>query len=185
MSAESLEALCCGVWGELERFFRRRIGSSETAAELTQEAFLRLLRAAPVAMIRDPRAYLFRTANNLLIDHHRSAMGRQSIPIEDTARGVESAGEPSPEAVVLSREELAVLGRAIAELPPRGREVFMLHKVDGLSYAEIAERLGIAKNTVIVHMVRSLAHCKRRLDAHRGCRLDSGNGARHRLRLQD
>lgn len=172
MSAESLEALCSSVRGELERFFRRRIASPDMAADLTQETFLRLLQIGPAAAIRDPRAYLFRTAGNLLVDHRRSAMHRQPGAPADAAAQVQ-ASEPSPEAVALSREELAVLGRAIDDLPPRGREVFLLHKLEGLSYAEIAQRLGIARNTVVVHMVRSLAHCRRRLDAHRGSPLPS------------
>lgn len=45
-----------------------------------------------------------------------------------------------------------------------------MHKFDELSYSEIAAQLGIAKNTVVVHMVRALAHCKKRLDQYRNNR---------------
>ena len=55
------------------------------------------------------------------------------------------------------------LERAIDDLPRRQREVILLHKFEGLSYSAIAERLGISKNTVMVHMMRALAHCRDRL----------------------
>jgi RNA polymerase sigma-70 factor (ECF subfamily) len=116
--------------------------------------------------VRDPKAYLFRTAGNLLIDHYRALAGRSTAAAEEPAQALADP-RPSPEAVLLSREEIAVLRRAIDELPPRRREVFLLHKFEALSYAEIAQHLGIARNTVMVHMVRSLAHLKERLNAHR------------------
>lgn len=167
VSDDGLEYLFRSCQLDLQRFFRRRVNSPETAADLTQETFLRLLRAGPAATLRDPKAYLFRTARNLVIDHHRSAKDRHSSPVADAEWRALRDPHPSPEATVLSREELDVVRQAIADLPPRGREVFLLHKFEGLSYAEIAGRLGIAKNTVVVHMVRSLAHCKKRLDEHR------------------
>ncbi|HET8728198.1 MAG TPA: RNA polymerase sigma factor, partial [Alphaproteobacteria bacterium] len=111
--------------------------------------------------------YLFRTARNLVTDHYRAARRAYSAATPDSEWQALPDPQPSAEAVILSREMLDVVRQAIADLPPRGREVFLLHKFEGLSYAEIAARLGIAKNTVVVHMVRSLAHCKRRLDEHR------------------
>jgi RNA polymerase sigma factor (sigma-70 family) len=162
-----LESLFLNCQADLQRFFRRRVSSSEIAADLTQETFLRLLRINAEATLQDPRAYLFRTANNLVIDHYKTSKDRHHAPIAE--REWQALRDPaqSAESLVLTREELDVVRQAIDELPPRGREVFVLHKFEGLSYAEIAVRLGIAKNTVVVHMVRSLAHCKRRLAEYR------------------
>jgi RNA polymerase sigma-70 factor (ECF subfamily) len=173
VSDESLEALFRDCREDLQRYFRRRIASAEAVADLTQETFLRLLRAGALAALRDPRAYLFRAASNLVTDHYRSSGGRPDGFIGEAEWRALPDPTPSPEATVLSREELAVLECAIADLPPRGREVLMLHKFQGLSYAEIAVRLGISKNTVVVHMVRSLAHCRNRLDDYRRGRKES------------
>lgn len=151
----------------LQRRLVRRGASPDVAADLTQDAFVRMMRAAPADGIQNPESYLFRIAGNLDLDRRRREADGSIVPMAPAA--AETARDPAPaaDAVLLSREALDVLRRAIAELPPRGREVFLLHKFDGLSYAEIADRLGIAKNTVMVHMARSLAHCKRRLDAYR------------------
>jgi len=152
---------------ELERFLTRRLSSPDLAAELAQEAFVRLMRVDPPSLVRDPRAWLFRTASNLAIDHHRSAARAPFQAVDDAVR--ENVADPTPtqEMAALSREELEVVRKAIEDLPPRGREVFKLSRFEGLSYSEIAERLGISRNTVVVHMVRSLAHCKQRLNAYR------------------
>jgi RNA polymerase sigma-70 factor (ECF subfamily) len=167
-----LDALFRSCARDLTQFLRRRVASPDVAADLAQEAFFRLLRSDKVAeaqasTARDARAYLFSIAANLAIDHRRQARRQQTDPVEIATIAAFPDPRPSAERTSLSREELRVLAAAVAGLPPRGREVFLMHKIEDLSYAEIAARLGIAKNTVIVHMVRSLAHCRRALAAHR------------------
>ncbi|MBI2253225.1 MAG: RNA polymerase sigma factor [Proteobacteria bacterium] len=157
---------------DLRRFLRRRVASPEIAADLAQEAFFRLLRSGqapgnPTGVARDARAYLFSIAANLALDHRRQLRRQQTDAVELEAIAALPDPRPSAERASLSREELRILAEAVASLPPRGRQIFLMHKVEGLSYAEIARRLGIAKNTVIVHMVRSLAHCRRAIAAHR------------------
>jgi len=164
---ESLEQLFRSCREDLQRYFQRRLASREIAADLTQETFLRLLRSGQVPELRQPRAFLFHAASNLLADHYRQAAGRSLKDISDAEWAEHPDPSPSPEATVLSREEFEILQQAIAGLPPRGREVLTLHKFDGLSYSEIAERLGISKNTVIVHMVRALATCRARINEYR------------------
>jgi len=56
---------------DLTRFLQRRVSSPETAADLTQELFLRLLTATPAASVHDRRGYLFRAAGNLAINHRK------------------------------------------------------------------------------------------------------------------
>lgn len=166
MAAKGLAALfqCYGT--ELRRFFIRRLGNADTAADLTQEIFARAARTGAVAQMDDPRAYLYKIANNLIIDHHRAGQRHTAFFAAEAQPERVADHRPSPERHAQAREELALLRQAIADLPPRGREVFLLHKFDGLSYGEIARRLGISPNTVVVHMVRSLAFCRDRLAAH-------------------
>jgi len=157
-----LQALYRAHAPELRRYLTRRLACAETAQELAHETFLRLLRLRPEQPLADPRAYLFRIAANLVIDHFRKESGAPAAVPEDSPDRRATAA-PGPERVLLAREEVRRLEQAIDEMPPRRREIFLMHKFDGLSYAEIAGRLGIAKNTVMVQMMKALAHCRDRL----------------------
>jgi RNA polymerase sigma factor (sigma-70 family) len=148
---------------ELERFLVRRLTCPETAADLTQETFVRLLRSGPAEQIENVRAYLFRTAANLAVDHLRRRKHSHLAADTQELEGFADAA-PGADRQLLSRRALARLRAAVEQLPARQREVFLLHKFHDLSYQEIAERLGIAKNTVMVHMVRALAHCRAALE---------------------
>lgn len=147
----------------LRRRLLRRGLSAETAADLAQETFLRLLRA-PLEEIRDPAAYLRRMADNVFMDHCR-AEKRARTAVVPGAPPDERIPDPrlSAEAALIEGEAGAALDRALAELPPRCREVLRMHKFEGLSYVEISERLGISRNTVMVHMVKGLGALRRRL----------------------
>lgn len=161
--ATSIASLYASEQGRLRRMLIRRGVSAQSAADAVQEAFIRLLRA-PIDDIRDLRGYLHRTAVTVAIDLHRKERRAAAI-IDPVAPVDESIADPLPlaDTQVISAEELAVLDAALRELPPRAREVLVLHKFEGLSYAEIADRLGIARNTVMAHMVRALGLLKSRL----------------------
>ena len=162
MQSEEVRHFYAEYGEELQRYLTRQLKCGFTAADLTQEVFLRLIRSNNTDDVKNPRAYLFRIASNILADHIRSARRKRSVshePLSDTV----AEASPGPEDRLLSRDQLMRLERAIAELPQRQREVIMLHKFDGLSYQEIAARLGISKNTVMVHMMRALAHCRDKL----------------------
>lgn len=152
----------CG--GELQRFLARRLGCPDTAADLVQETFVRLAQLPPAQQPDNPRAFLFRVAANLAVDHQRRLRYVARYEVWDEA-GIETADErPSAEAEVLSKEQVGRLHRAIAELPPKCRDVFILHKFHHLSYADVAKRLGITKSTVVKHMIKALDYCRRRVE---------------------
>lgn len=162
MAPDAVHALYLRYVGEIRHYLARRLSSTETAADLAQETFIRLLRGRPAEPIDDPRAYLYRIAANLATDHLRSsARTPPTVPDEHPDHAHDPM--PGPEHTLLARDELRRLARAIDELPSRRREIFLLHKFEGLSHAEIAARLGIAKNTVMVQMMKALAHCRDRL----------------------
>lgn len=144
----------------LTRFLARRLGCEALAEDLAQETWLRLAGRG-TAGIGNFRAYLFRIASNLAFDHQRHA--GLGIEVEADAALVDRVADPTPtpETVALQRSEWERLLRAVDALPPRCREVFLLAKFEDLSYSEIAARLGIAKNTVMVHMVKALGCLER------------------------
>ncbi len=164
-------------WDELAAFLTRRLGDPVVAADITQEAYLRAAALPANTALINPRAWLFATARNLLVDHARRSHVRRAV--NGTAEYFAELSDqcPGADAILLSREELAMLARAIEALPPRTREVFRLHKFDGRSYAEISAQLDIAKNTVMVHMVKALGHCRKAMQDHRSDAADEGSEA--------
>lgn len=149
-------------YAELLRHVTRRLGRDADAGDVIQDTFLRIQRIPAGAEIQNPRSYLYRMADNQALDHLRERQSRQRyFSSDDYADPADEA--PSPESIVDYRQRLARLKQAIAELPARQKEVFLLHKFDGLSHSEIAERLGITRSAVEKLVMKALAHCRDRL----------------------
>lgn len=159
----SLLGLVAVHYEELMRRLTRRLGNAHAAADVAQETYLRLEGLAAVPELRNGRAFLFRIADNLAIDHQRgqAARGRRFAAIDDYDH--QPSAEPDPETALVHKQRLRSLALAVDELPPKCREVFLLHKIDGLSYGEIAGRLGISRSGVEKHMMKALAHCRDRV----------------------
>ena len=131
--------------------------------EFIIEAFLKLHLAKSPEDIRHPKAFLFRVATNVLIDNIRRRKARlQETPLGGYAESV-AADNLSPDASVHSREFRKVFEEAIRELPPRRRQVIVMHKILQKSYGEISDELGITRSMVEQHMTRALRHCRNRL----------------------
>lgn len=159
----SLTALYAQERHRLQRRLVKRGFSVATAADVVQDTFLRLL-CIPRQDIRDIRSYLHRTADSVAIDTWRrhGRTDRVTAPIESVDQEIADPA-PTADAAMLAQEEQAALREAIQSLPPRCREVLLLHKYDGLSYAQIAERLGISRNTVMVHLANAMSGLRSRL----------------------
>jgi RNA polymerase sigma-70 factor (ECF subfamily) len=149
----------------LHRFLAKKLPCSD-AADLLHDTFVRVLCLAEGYELHSPRPFLFRIANNLVLDYLKS--GRNS-GIEVTESGSDKESQPvdtiTPEASAYSQQRLIVLQQAIDELPPRCRQVFLLHKFEHRSHADIAEMLGVSVNMVEKHVIRALAHCRKQLAA--------------------
>lgn len=147
---------------DLQHFLTRRVGCAETAKDLVQDTFLRLLQASPGQALLNPRAFLFRIATNLVIDHHRRQQHRATLSDTDLPM---DAPDPCPsiETVVWSKQQIALLKQSIGELPPKCRQVFILIRFHHLTHGEVAARLGISQSTVVKHMIKAVEYCKRRV----------------------
>jgi len=139
----------------LRSFFRRRGADAADCEDLTQDLFLRLAqRSEPLTDICEVEPYLMRTASNVVADWNRRRQARGAglhEPVNDDLRDA-AAGQ---EQVLLAKDALARLREALRQMPSRTERIFTMHHFDGLKYAEIAIRCGIAVRTVEDHMARA------------------------------
>jgi RNA polymerase sigma factor (sigma-70 family) len=139
---------------DLIRFFTARMGSAADAEDLIQDLYVKLSTMTVAEAVENPSAFLYRAAVNLMLDRARGA--RRSSARDDAwgqmrgARigGETAADEPSPEQSADSRQRLRRLVEAVRGLPPQTRRAFELHKLEGLSHLETAQRLGVSRKTV-------------------------------------
>ncbi|HEX4693587.1 sigma-70 family RNA polymerase sigma factor [Sphingomonas sp.] len=144
----------------LLRFLSRRTGN-DNAQDVAQQAFTRLaaLDDSKAAAIDCPVAYLHQTANNLLKDQAKHA-ARHSASLHVSIDDV-SLIAPDQLAALEARDLLARLEAAIHRLKPRTREIFLAHRIDGLSYGEIAHCTGLSVKAIEKHMSKAIVYLNR------------------------
>ncbi len=156
MSGSDLKALYLAHRGEIQDYLNRRLRCKETAADLTQDTFIRLSEQMGRTRIENFRAYLFSSARNLFIDHTRRQEHRQGETLDPQAMNSVEQGTPSLEQIAIANQQLSALNEVIKNMPEPCREVFLMVRVEGLTYVEIGERLGVSSKTAYSRMVRAL-----------------------------
>ena len=148
----------------LQRFLSRRRVRPDDAADLLQEAFLRLTRLFALGSLpARPEAYLQQIVSNLLRDGSRRRASRSDAlhgpldaqPIVDPA--------PGPADHVEARDMLRAYEACVLKLKPKTRLIFVLHRRDGLTYAQIAAETGLSVSGVEKHMMKAIAHIDREI----------------------
>lgn len=147
----------------LRAYLQRRFPSLPDHDDLVQETYTRLLRAKTEGRLTYAKAFLFTAARNLAIDMFRRRKATVLEPLSEFEFAELPALEAQPDVVeaLEHRQRLDVLIEAVASLPERCRQVMMLRHLDGLAYKEIADRLGISRETVKVHMIKGVRDCIR------------------------
>jgi RNA polymerase sigma-70 factor (ECF subfamily) len=158
-------------YDEVLRFVTERLGCAQAAADVMQDACVRVLARVDGDEIVHPRAFLYRVANAVLIDHWRRDQSRRqhAAAVRQETRPVAADAQQQVE----QQERLREIRRAIDALPDKCREVFRLHRFSGLSYPQIAAQVGISVSTVEKHVIKALAACRAHLAA-----VESGRGER-------
>lgn len=169
----------------LLRYLRTRGASQEEAEDILQDVHIKLL-AEHSGPVSQPRAYLYKMANNHFLLHRRTA-GRRVRREEDwvSVHGGDSEEDekPSAEAALIAREQLAILQHVLDALPERTRFIFRAFRIEGEPRRDIAARFGISVSAVEKHLARAyeaISAARLRLDEdHPGRRSLMGERSRH------
>jgi len=156
---------------ELRRFLIARTGSEADAEDLLSEMWIKVNEGRP-GPLANPTGYLFRMANNLVLDRLREARRRQRRERDwsDDQHGPHAASmeiadrAPDAEALLVEAGETRRLADAVAQLPAGAQRVLRMHKLEGLSHGEVAAELGISKSAVEKHMAVAMTHLRRLLE---------------------
>ena len=155
-------SLFTGHQGWLLQRLLARLRNRAEAEDVTSETFLRVLHAGSLAAIREPRAYLTTVAKHILLQQWRRRDIEQAYL--DTLALLPDAVQPSLEERAVLLESLARLARALDTLSPKARAAFLMSQLDGLSYAEIAGKLGVSASMVRQYMAQGLRCCLAAVD---------------------
>jgi RNA polymerase sigma-70 factor (ECF subfamily) len=139
-------------FGSLFRYLARLSGDPETAADIAQEAFVRLFERGTVP--DDPRAWLAAVASNLHRDDRRRTQRRARL-LEVGSHELDAhPSPPAPDVAAVREEERAMVRATLDRLPPRDREMLLLRH-EGFSYREIAQVVGVAETSVGTLLIRA------------------------------
>ncbi len=145
---------------QLRHYLRSRLANEADAQDLAQEAYFRLLRVKDPSLVRDPVAYLYRIARNLI---HELYTGLP--PASDSLDDVELADTAtmSIEDVAECGQQMERLERVLDTLSPKCRAAIVMHRRDGMTYSEIAGALGVSTAMVKKYLSQGLSRCRKRL----------------------
>lgn len=151
---EDLHAWAVQYGPALRRYFLRRAGGADVD-DLVQEVFLMLQARGATSAIENVEGYLFRTAANVLGQRYRRSSwpwGRQ----EDVEQVESLADDLSPERILIGKQALDTMMKALRDLPPRSAQAFILYRFEHLPQDEIARRMGVSVKAVEALLQRAL-----------------------------
>jgi RNA polymerase sigma factor (sigma-70 family) len=145
-------------------FFQRQGYSPDAAQDGLQEVYLRVIRLSePKQIAEAPKAYLLKVATNVMRSHYRKQapinMIKQDILEMDDLPSI----EPSPEHKAQIRQQIEIVKQAVLELSDKQREIFLMHRMDGMTCQQIAGELKIPLRTVQRRLSDAVAFCSIKL----------------------
>lgn len=142
----------------LLRYFLQKLGNRADADEMTQEVMTRFLGATPAVAVATPRAYITRIATNMLRDRAERGSTRLSQLSVSLDEGLHKSNGIDPHREVEARQEVQRWRTILQQLPPRTLDIFLLNRVEGYSYREIASDLRLPLWMVQKHMLKAIRH---------------------------
>lgn len=144
----------------LVRYLSKKVRNNEDANDLAQEAFLRMHKFQQSRQLSNARAFLFKTANNLVVDQMRRAkvhdkyLSFEMLPEQSDEENDKFA--PSAERTALAERELDQIYKVVDKMPEKVRRAFLMHRAKDLSYSEIADEMGVSTSMVEKYIIQAL-----------------------------
>lgn len=126
--------------------------------DVAHQAFEKVIERGDIGSISNLKAFVWRTARNLTLAAKRSATvrSRYGYEVEQIYFPLKS-DVSTPESIIGAREQLKAVNELLLQMPEKRRRALMLHRVEGLSVAEVGRRLGISRSTAAQHVARAAA----------------------------
>ncbi len=152
----------------LKRFLARFFSDRQDIEDVAQEAYLRAYVAEQQKEIEQPKAYLFRIAKNLALTKLTKKSKKITDYLEESGASVVIECGAAADSEAEAQESLGLYCEAIAALPEKCRQVFLLRKVHGLAHKEIAQRMSLSVSSVEKYLLRGILECKAFVQEHEG-----------------
>ncbi|CAM3704089.1 ECF family RNA polymerase sigma factor [Pseudomonas reidholzensis] len=163
---KKLSALFIGQRSALVRMLSRVVGCASQAEDLAQESYLKVAKALCSRPIEHLHPFLYQTAQYLAFDHLRSVRSKKRFEcqLDDSVVVEVPTSAPGPDVQVQSQQQLQQFQRVLGSLPLRQQQILVLHRLQGLSQGEIAERLQVSLSTVEKDLRNALNACAKAID---------------------
>ena len=152
----------------LKRFLSRMLSNPHDVEDVVQETFIRAHLAERNSQIKQPKSYLFKIARNVALNQFRQDMRKPTDFIEDYQPSAGLLNDNTLEEELLAQEKFEILCGAVATLPPKCRKVYLMRRVYGMSYKDIASALDLSVKTVEKHLRKGYARCDDYMDERLG-----------------
>lgn len=152
-------------WKDLCRYIRSNFGAGPPDPEdVVQQAFVQFAALDDPASIRNPKAFLCRTAHNIAVSDKRRAQTRHRN-FTALKHDLDQGDDLTPERAVMGKDELRLIKGTLEAMPRKRRRLLLLHRVHGLSYAEISRRMGLSQTAVKKHVAKAMIELDMALEA--------------------
>ncbi|MDE0658927.1 MAG: RNA polymerase sigma factor [Gammaproteobacteria bacterium] len=152
----------------IKSFLGRLLTRREDIEDIAQEAYLRAYVAEQSRRIDQPEAYLYRSARNLALTKLTQKSRQMTDLIDDLGPAVVLEGDTPLEEQVAAEESLGLHCEAVAHLPEKCKQVYILRKVYGLTHKEIAERMSLSVSSVEKYMLKGVLACRAYVERREG-----------------
>ncbi len=157
-SRDHLSAIYQQYQADICHYINRIFGKGPPEPEdVAQQVFINFLEQVGAKGVQNPRAYLYRIAHNLVVNLHRkTSVRRRYLTDQKNTADSQDSDDIHPERILMARERLILMERVIWEMPAKRRKMFILSRVKGLSYIDIARQTGMSKSVVRQHVLNGL-----------------------------